>query len=103
MYKALMVVVFSFFIYNGTAQVAGNQTPAIKQPVAKEGTYQFILRPSKVEYLFTTETLIEIEKNRDNTVVKYIRVAPTVEVMILPREYISTPGFKPLALKKYVD
>ena len=104
-YKALLVLLFSFFIDAVTAQVTRNVISATtgKQQAAKEGTYQFIIRPSKVEYLFTTETLIDIEKNRDKKVIKYIRVAPTVEVMILPKEYIESRGFKPLPLKKHVD
>ena len=75
----------------------------IKQPKAKEGTYQFIYHPSKVKYLFAAEALIEIEKNRDEKVVKYIWLNPFVEVKILPKNYIESSNFIPIPEKLFVD
>lgn len=103
---AFMVLLFSCFVNNLKAQMQENKTgplPTANQREAKEGTYQFIYHPSKLQYLFTTETLIEIERKRDNKVVIYIWVAPTVEVKILPKEYVESSDFTPLSGKKYVD
>ena len=75
----------------------------VKQPKAKEGTYQFIYHPSKFKYLFAAEALVEIEKNRDEKAVKYIWLNPFVEVKILPKSYIESPNFIPLPEKLFVD
>lgn len=70
---------------------------------APEGTFQFVIRDTKMEYVFTTDLLKVIESNRDKKEIKYIQVAPTVDVKILPQEYIDSPNFKPLPLNLYVN
>ena len=85
---------FSSFVF---AQKDNNINILKEHREAALGTYQFIYHPSKLQYVFTTETLVEIENRRDAKVTKYIWVAPTVEVMILPNIIIEDPKFIPIA------
>lgn len=101
-----LLLAFVYPLNNINAQTTDSNAKLVKiiqQPKAKEGTYQFIYHPSKVKYIFAAESLIEIEKNRDEKVVKYIWLNPYVEVKILPKSYIESPNFIPLPEKLFVD
>jgi len=102
MKKTFLAFLVVFFICLVSAVKAQTDQPVkifsqpFKEAVAKPGTYQFIYHPSKVDFLFTSETLIVIEKNRDEKETKYVWLTPTVEVKILSKEYIHSAKFIPL-------
>ena len=105
-------IVFGFGVFLFTcsfnALKAQNDQPVkifqqLKESAAKPGTYQFIYHPSKTQYLFTSETLIVIEKNRDEKETRYIWLTPTVQVKILSKEYIESSKFIPLEEVIHVD
>lgn len=57
-----------------------------------EGTYE-IISQSKVIELFTTETLKEIEKRRDDTKEILYELSQFTTIKIYPRSVINAPGF----------
>lgn len=109
MKKTVLAVLVLFFSCSIGALKAQIDQPVkifsqkIKDAAAKPGTYQFIYHPSKVQYLFTSETLIVIEMNRDEKDTKYIWLTPTVQVKILSKEYIQSAKFIPLDEAIHVD
>ena len=108
MQKIFLIHILLFFVFiNGSkAQKEELNNSTIKHlAVAKPGTFQFIFHPGarKIKYHFTTETLIEIERNRDSKIEKYIWLTPSVQVRILPKEYIASENFIPIAEEKYLD
>ena len=105
-FLAFLVLVFSCSISGAKAQTDRPVkifSETVKELAAKPGTYQFIYHPSKVQYLFTSETLIVIEKNRDEKETKYVWLTPTVQVKILSKEYIQSAKFIPLDEVIHVD
>lgn len=70
---------------------------------AAKGTYQVIIRISKVQPVFSDEILIEVEKARDENEVKYLQLGENAKVKILPRKTISEPGFTPVEEVVYVE
>lgn len=67
------------------------------------GTYQFIFHPCKIRPVFTRETLIQIEQQRDDKADKTIQLSDCVEVFIPSRKKISSPGFIPLTETREAD
>ncbi len=103
----LVLFIFSGFANNLLAQVNNKVEAAVTKkiivPDAKPGNYQIIYHPSKIKYQFAKETLKKIEESRDKKIVKYLWLKPTVEVKILPKEYIESSDFVPLTEELYVD
>ena len=102
MQKIFLIHILLLFVFiNGSkAQKEELNNSTVKHlAVAKQGTFQIIFHPTptKIKYLFTRETLIEIERNRDSKVEKYIWLTPTVQVRILSKEYIASANFIPLS------
>lgn len=110
MQKIFLFFILSLCLLTNTAKAQKNPQDTENSSnsiVAKSGTFQIIYHPAtnktKINYHFTRETLIEIERNRDNKVEKYIWLTPTVQVRILSKEYVASANFIPLSEEKHLD
>jgi hypothetical protein len=65
-------------------------------PMAKEGTFQFIIVKPKVDPAFTTEILYFIERERQPKGDKVIHISEFVDLYIPSFETISSKDFIPL-------
>ena len=72
------------------------QQRILQKKYAAYGTYQFICKDKNSMELFTTDILIEIEKNRDEKEIKYIKAGKATTIKILPYAVINSKGFVPL-------
>jgi hypothetical protein len=60
------------------------------------GTYLIVNARRKEEYLFSKQSLLEIEKRRDDNNEVLYELSPDFKVRILPRSVINAPGFVPI-------
>lgn len=68
----------------------------LKSKMAKKGTYQFIIKTTKVEFGFANEVYERIESERDEAEIKTIYLNPMVDVVILPKNAVASKDFVPL-------
>jgi hypothetical protein len=91
----LTVVFFTCITYAGDVfSQASSSSEVIITPVkAARGTYQFIYSRIDTTSLFTDDLLVTIEQQRDQQIVKFIRLNDHLVVKILPYVVINSPGF----------
>jgi hypothetical protein len=92
-----LILLISFFSFNVQVNAQTENTPTI----AKEGTYQFIIFSTKMQYAFTQETLFMIESKRKEKDDVTLDLNPEVQVFIPSKEKISRPDFKALTTHLY--
>lgn len=64
---------------------------------AAPGTYQFIIKDTKTEFVYTDELLIMIEEKRKDHEEITIALSAKIAVLIPSRDQVQSPAFKPLA------
>lgn len=89
--KTLFTFIFLFYgVFTLSAQDdLGQNNPNLQ---AQKGSYEIILDPTKGNHIveMTSEILIEIEENRQETTYAYLNIAPSIIVKIYPRQLISS-------------
>lgn len=70
---------------------------------AAPGTYQFVIRDTKKEFVYTDELLIIIEEKRKDHEEISVPLNKQVDVIIPSREQIKAPDFKPMAEFFYIN
>jgi hypothetical protein len=92
------MVVSMFLSIISFSQNAFNSTSSVKEKTLEEkmeGTYMIINKSKKVNPVFTTEILTEIEKRRDASTEIYWEYNENVTIKILSRAVINAPDFDP--------
>ena len=88
-----------FFLFLGNSVFSQSDKASIENnnnKKAKVGTYQIIIKSTKMEPVFSDETFIIIESNRKENDNVTIVLSQYVDVFIPSRKVIKSKTFKPL-------
>jgi hypothetical protein len=84
----------AFIFFACTNIMSQTENRAIVLSDTLEGTYEIIPDDEKLQEIFTTDILFEIEKNRHDTDVVYIRAGKQTTIKILPKSVIYSEEFR---------
>lgn len=102
MKRLLLLVASNFLLITGFSQVKYTEYVDYNipieegMPMAKEGTFQFIIVKPKVLPAFSSEILYFIERERQPSKDRVIRISEFVDLYIPSLETISSKDFVPL-------
>jgi hypothetical protein len=97
--KKPILILLAFIQFIGLSSFATLGEPR----KAAAGTYQFVIKDTKKEFVYTDELLVMIEEKRQDHDQITLYLNRQVEVIIPSRDAIKAPGFKPMAEFFYIN